>query len=128
MIETPAGGTRQWYDPFQRQSGSTTMQVPYGFLQHTVGADGEGVDCFVGPDRTATHAFVISTKRGPDFTRLDEQKIMLGFPTQQAAEHAFRAHYDDDRFQAHVEPIPMWDLRNRLQTMRNGWLRGRWAS
>jgi len=95
-IENPVGSTRSWTDVAGR-SGTTVMQHAYGRVARTKGADGDGYDCFLGPDPDAPFVWIIDQKV-PETGAFDEQKAMLGFDNAHAATAAYHAHYDDPRF------------------------------
>jgi len=48
IIENTVGSIRKGIDPDGKE-WSTTMMNPYGYFEGTIGADGDGVDVFLGP-------------------------------------------------------------------------------
>jgi len=93
-IENKNGSIRKWSD-ITGATGQTKMQgVSYGYVQGTVGADGDEIDVFVGPDPRAKLVYVID-QQNPHTGQYDEQKCFLGFPNQHTAEAAYRLHYDN---------------------------------
>jgi hypothetical protein len=88
---------------------ATKMLWHYGECRGTVGADGDPVDVFVGPDPFAPYVFVIQAKF-PGSRAFDETKSMLGFANQAEAVKAFRAAYDKPGFFKSVVrwPIGAW--------------------
>lgn len=97
-IETARGQTRTWYDPETDEHGETTMLYDYGYVRGSVGADGDHVDVFVGPDPNAPEVYIVDQMKRPAFRSFDEQKVMLGFPSLDAARAAYLKHYNDPRF------------------------------
>ncbi|AMQ76134.1 hypothetical protein [Pseudomonas phage NP3] len=73
LIENPRGSIRQGKDGSWR----VQMKHHYGFIKGTKGADGDEVDCFVGPNLGSKRVFVVNqvNKEG----QFDEHKCMLGF-------------------------------------------------
>jgi len=62
----------------------------YGFIPKTKGGDGDGLDVFIGTNKTAPEAFwAIQTKPDGSF---DEYKVFLGFDNRDAAMAAYRDH------------------------------------
>lgn len=116
-IENPRGSMRSGVGP-DGQPWATGMLHPYGYIKGTLGVDGDHFDCFVGPQADATHAYVITTKKPPDFTQDDEQKAMLGFPSEKAARDCFSQHYDDPRFLGDMVEMPMDEFRAKVMTTR----------
>ena len=102
-IENPAGSTRSGVDP-TGAAWSVTMAHHYGFCERTVGADGDGVDCFVGPDPASDRVFIIN-QNDPTSGEFDEHKVMLGWNSPEAARAAYHANYSAgwDGFDSLVE-------------------------
>ncbi len=117
-IENKAGSVRKGTDS-DGHEWQTKMRFDYGYIRRTKGADDEGIDCYVGPDRQAQHVYVvkqhdIEAVKGwggetcpecgehvhdcacPEF--FDEDKVMLGFPNKRAAVEAYLKQYDSDLF------------------------------
>jgi hypothetical protein len=98
-IENPKGSTRHWVGPGGKK-GTTVMRNPYGFIEGTRGQDDEEVDCYVGPDPRALAVYVVH-QQNPVTKQYDEVKSFLGFSSKEAAEQAYRIHYDRPDF-------PLW--------------------
>lgn len=91
-IEHVAGSLRPWKDA-DGHEGSTRMLFAYGYVEGTVGPDGDEYDVYVGPDPSAPFVFIIhQTIRGSG--AYDEDKAMLGFPDPETARVAYAIHYD----------------------------------
>jgi Inorganic Pyrophosphatase len=88
-IENPRGSTRRGMDA-NGNSWSVKMSHPYGFIKGTKGADGDEIDCFVGPDMKSNKIWVIN-QNDPNTGEFDEHKVMMGFSSQEDARNA----YDD---------------------------------
>jgi hypothetical protein len=98
-IETDKGQNRYWYDPHGKgEKGVTKMKYPYGYIRRTEGADDEHVDVYVGPTEGSRRVFVIRQMKKPDFTKYDEDKVMLGFESPKEAKQAYLIHYNSPRF------------------------------
>lgn len=110
-IENDVGSTRSG------PGWSVEMSYPYGYIQSTEGADGDEVDCFVGPNPDAKNAFVIRAKN-PETGLYDEDKVMLGWDTPREAKYAFLENYSDPRFFESMETIPMKQLPLKLEQYR----------
>lgn len=113
-VETDKGQKRHWHDPHSGESGSTSMQHPYGYIRGSMGTDGDHVDVYVGPHEDATHAYVIDQMKKPDFKEFDEQKVMLGFKSASAAKKAYLAHYNDPRFFGSMKAIPFAEFATKV--------------
>lgn len=117
FIENPAGSTRKGKNsdgtPWQ-----TVMRHDYGYIAGVDGADGDELDVFLGPDQKATHAYVVH-QRDPETLDYDEDKVMLGFNSQEEALEAYRANYDRDMPLEGVTPAPMDNFKNALKDAKN---------
>lgn len=114
-VENKPGSTRSGTDS-DGHKWSVKMKHYYGELADTLGADGDPVDCYVGPSPVAPMAFVIhqrqlhgGTEHAPPGT-YDEDKVMLGFATKEAAYEAYAAHYGMDVGLPGCSEIPVEEL------------------
>jgi len=115
-IENRKGSVRKGTDS-DGNEWSTKMVHPYGYLVGTKGADGEPVDCYVGPDKEAPAAFVVHQHKD-DGKGYDEDKVMLGFRTKKEAKEAYLKHYDDPKFLGPVSKVSVERLRNLVKSKR----------
>jgi len=71
---------------------SVLCMAHYGYINGTVGADGDAVDVFVGPVPESLRVFVVNqVKRDGTF---DEHKVLLGFADEQSARDAYMNSYE----------------------------------
>ncbi|WP_275689486.1 hypothetical protein [Nitrosomonas oligotropha] len=89
-IEQPRGTYRTGIDQKTGKRWSSRMAAHYGYISRTKGADGDGVDCFVGPYPQSETAYAISQYIDG---RFDEHKIMLAFPDEESARNAYLHSY-----------------------------------
>jgi hypothetical protein len=115
-VETAKGSYRHWYDPHAGEGGKTKLLHDYGYVRGSVGADGDHVDCYVGPNQHAANAFVVDQMKKPAFVEFDEQKVMLGFDTEAQARKAYLACYNDPRFLGTIRTVPMADFKAQVLT------------
>lgn len=92
-IENRAGSIRDWND-LNGDKEQTLMSNHYGYVQGTIGLDGDEIDVFVGPDPRAKRVYIVE-QQNPHTGQYDEQKCFIGFPNQDFAERAYRLHYDN---------------------------------
>lgn len=92
----------------------TKMKVPYGYIKGTEGADGEGVDVFVGPKEDAADAYVVHQHK-PDGTGYDEDKVILGTESKEEAKELYLAHYDDPKFLGPISKVPVEKLQELVE-------------
>lgn len=95
-IENPTGSIRSGDDWW------TFMDYPYGYIQNTVGMDGEEVDCFLGPNFQSKNVYIVTIK-DPFTKEIDEEKVFFGFNNESEVLEVFYNHYDDDDFFDSIE-------------------------
>jgi hypothetical protein len=88
-IEQPRGSTREGTDP-NGTRWRCRLAAHYGYFVGTTGADGDGVDVFIGPNTDADTAYVINQSIAG---RFDEHKVVLGAVDEQHARDLYRASY-----------------------------------
>lgn len=90
-IEQPQGSIRRGVGPDGKEWASR-MAAHYGYFVGTKGADGDGIDCFIGPFPESKTAFVINqNNKGGGF---DEHKVMVGFMDEKHARAAYLNSYE----------------------------------
>ena len=92
-IETPKGGKRTGKSRDGKE-WSVTMRCHYGYINGTVGSDGDHVDVYIGPCPSAEVVFVIDQQHKSG--RFDEHKCFIGWLNKSAAVRAYRACYSDN--------------------------------
>lgn len=90
-IEQPRGTYRTGIDQKTGKRWTSRMAAHYGYISGTKGADGDGVDCFVGPYPQSEIAYVINQYIAG---RFDEAKVMLAFPDEETAKNAYLHSYE----------------------------------
>lgn len=103
VIENKAGSLRYGKQWVQK------MAHDYGYIKNTIGADGDEIDCFVGPNEDSEFVFIVEqVKENGEF---DEHKVMLGFSNIAEAKDAYFANYpqDWDGFKGIVEVDDFWE-------------------
>jgi SPP1 gp7 family putative phage head morphogenesis protein len=63
VVENPAGSVRRWTDEHDNTTGETRMHYAYGYIDGVRGADGEDVDCYLGPDENAPWVYIVRQLR-----------------------------------------------------------------
>lgn len=113
-IENRKGSVRKGVDK-DGKPWRTVMKHPYGYIKGTKGADGEEIDCYVGPKKDATHAFVVHQHKDTG-KGYDEDKVMLGFGSKEEAEKAYLKHYNDPKFLGPVKEVLMERFKKLVST------------
>lgn len=91
-IENPRGTIRTGMDI---SGGNWSQKMPhhYGFIRGTKGADGDEMDCFIGPNADSQRVFVINQNTDGAF---DEHKCMFGFNSAAEAKDAYHGSFSED--------------------------------
>jgi len=114
-IEHPRGTQRVIKNDKGKVVWNKYMHHHYGYLDKTKGRDGDEVDVIVGPLTQAKDVYVIHMlDKGPDVdARQDEDKVMLGFPSAEAAKQAFLTQYPESFFGG-MSVLPLAAFKKRL--------------
>ncbi len=89
VIENPRGSMREWRAA-DGTSGANLMKFHYGYFAGVIGADGDELDCYIGPYPESSRVFVINQQLGGEF---DEHKVMLGFPDMATATAGYLSNF-----------------------------------
>lgn len=119
VIEYKEGDERKWKNS-KGESGSTTMQYPYGYVKGVKGADGEEVDVYIGPDETSQTVYVINQRRIGDKRAFDEHKIMLGFSSEAKARSAYVSNFSPRSLgTALIGSVRTWTIEKFKKWLKN---------
>lgn len=114
-IENPAGSTRSGIDD-NGQEWSSTLQHHYGYIENTLGADGDEIDVFIKNhlDHTPKYAYVIN-QLNLDGT-FDEHKVVIGAETEEEAKVIYMSNYSEGwQGFGSISKISMKDLNTKIQ-------------
>ena len=88
---------------------SVSMPAHYGYIKRTEGADGDHVDCYVGPHTSSRKVFVVDQKDA-DTGKFDEHKCLLGFGSQKQAADLYLKGFSDGRGSARLGHMTEMDI------------------
>ena len=114
-IENPAGSFRSGIDA-QGNEWRIRMQHHYGFIENTMGADGDEIDVFVKNhlDHIPDHAYII--KQLDKDGKFDEHKVILGAETEDEAKEIYLSNYEQGwQGLGDIKRISMADLLQKIQ-------------
>jgi hypothetical protein len=113
VIETRKGETRGGVTP-GGESWSTVMPADYGFIKGVQGADGDSLDCYVGPEFNGW-AYVVD-QASLDGKKYDEAKVMLNFPSATRALSTYKAgHHRWQDIMLDWTPMPIDEFNEWLK-------------
>jgi hypothetical protein len=112
VIENPRGTFREGVN-LDGSEWSVEMPHHYGYIKGYEGADGDEVDCFVGPNMRSRDVYVITQNN--EQGEFDEYKCMLGFDDEQEAIAGYNDSFTDgwDGFGA-CQRMSLDDFKNWL--------------
>lgn len=113
-IENRKGSVRKGVDK-DGKPWRTVMKMPYGYIKGSKGADGEDIDCYVGPHKDAPNAYVVHQRKS-DGTGYDEDKVLFGLRNKDDAIKRYLQHYNSDKFLGPVKEVPVERLKEMLST------------
>jgi hypothetical protein len=103
-IENQKGSVRSGVDK-DGKPWHTKMTAPYGYVVGSRGADKEGVDVFVGPDKKAPNVYVVHQKK--DDGSYDEDKCVLGAESEEEARKLYLSNYDTKKYLGPISEVPI---------------------
>jgi hypothetical protein len=80
------------------------MPADYGYIRRTNGADGEQLDCYVGPDPSAPVVWIVE-QADLATGRFDEHKVMLGFGSREEAISTYTLGFSDGMGPARIRDV-----------------------
>jgi hypothetical protein len=95
-IENKKGSTRSGTDK-DGHEWHTFMHFDYGYIRGTVGKDKDHIDVYVGPNSESEIVYIVN-QNDPVTGDFDEQKVMLGFNSEEDAKTAYLKQYDRPGF------------------------------
>jgi len=105
ILENKEGTVRSWHNA--EGAGKTFMCYDYGYIPDTMGMDGDEIDVYIGPEEYSSHVFIINQLKAPEFTEVDEWKVMLGFDTADQATEAYMNQYNKAQFYGECEAVSL---------------------
>lgn len=95
---------------------SRRMNADYGELPGIPGADGDAMDCYVGPNPDSPEVFVIhQVDKNGEF---DEHKVMLGYDSETEAVESYLSHYPPGWKLGPVKRMTVWEFAEWANGMR----------
>lgn len=119
VIENGFFTPRVWKDEDSGDNyGASVMRYPYGYIPNTLGTDGDEVDVYIGPNTLSMWVFIVTQMKTPAFVEVDEQKVMLGFNSEDEAKDAYLGQYDDPRFFGSIQTMHLSKFKELLSSRR----------
>lgn len=116
-IENRRGATRAGVGR-DGKAWRVTMPAHYGYFKRSEAADGDHVDCYIGPHPKSRFVLVID-QRDADTKRFDEHKCMLGFANKAQALSFYKRGFSDGKGDARVGSYAEMDIDRFKDWLRN---------
>jgi hypothetical protein len=97
------------------QTWSRVLTADYGFIKGTMGMDREPVDVYIGRNLGSTRAFVVH-QLSPNGMGYDEDKVMLGFTSEEEAKKVFIENAHSPRAFGGITTYSTGDLYRRAKS------------
>lgn len=94
-IENAKGSARSGIDKGGKP-WSVSMPAAYGYIKKTEGADGDHVDCYLGPHLKSSRVFVVD-QLNAETGKFDEHKCFIGFSSASQARNCYLRAFSDAR-------------------------------
>lgn len=115
-IENKKGSVRKGVEP-NGKPWSIKMPFDYGYVADTKGVDGDEVDVFIGPNKKATHVFVVHQKQNkPGNAIYDEDKCFLGWDSADEAKKAYHSAYNNVDLFHSMTMMTFAEFKEKLET------------
>ena len=99
-IETPQYGLRQG------KGWMSAAPADYGYIADTIGADGDEVDCYVGPSPESKKIFIVDQNRLDGSGEFDEHKIVFGCGSKDEAKQLYLdGHTEGEQIFRAISPV-----------------------
>lgn len=116
-IENPAGTVREGVDETGKP-WRTVFDYAYGEIAETLGTDGDPVDVYIGPYADAQEVYIVRQMKRKKWDQFDEDKVMIDFPSLEAARTAYCNHYDDPRFFGGILAMPLAEFLLKVKAKK----------
>jgi hypothetical protein len=116
-IENKKGSIRSGTDK-DGHDWSIKMNFDYGYIRGTVGKDKDHVDCYVGPNPEVETVFIVH-QNDPATGDYDEDKVMLGFDSEDEARKAYLSQYDRPGFLGDIDEMDIETFKDKAFDPKN---------
>lgn len=120
-IENPKGSKRSGYSP-EGKYWESVMNFTYGYIDNSIGEDGDEIDVFLGPLADTEQDFLvyIVNQIDPTTGQFDEHKIMFGFNNPLEAKEAYLSCYEEEwKGLGSMDQISLLDFNSWIKNKSN---------
>jgi inorganic pyrophosphatase len=80
------------------------MPAAYGYIKRTEGADGDHVDIYLGPHKSAPNIYVVD-QVDAQTRKFDEHKCLIGFASAKQARNCYVKAFSDGKGHARLDAM-----------------------
>lgn len=117
-IENKAGSVRSGTDGSGKR-WEAHLPADYGYIRRTEGADGDHVDCYLGPDRDSNLVVVIDQHEHKN-KHFDEHKCMLGYKSERSAIDDYVKAFSDGHGRKRMGHVRVMSVESFKDWLKNG--------
>src|SRR6266853_361429 len=117
-IENERGSTRSGTGK-DGKKWSVKMPASYGYFRRSEGADGDHVDCYIGPHIKSPNVWVVD-QVDADSKRWDEHKCFLGFASEAQVRRVYTAAFSDGKGHHRIGSIRKMGVDEFKHWLKNG--------
>ena len=117
-LETARGTIRAGKDE-NGNPWEVLMPAHYGEIQRTEGADGDGVDVYLGQSPESKQIYVVD-QIDPKTGKFDEHKVLMAFPDQETAMDTYVRGFSDGSGQSRMGAVTPMTVAQFRQWLKNG--------
>ena len=114
-VEIIRGGVK-YSKTFKGEPWERTLKCDYGYFEGITGADGEFLDCYVGPNFTLPESkvYVIKQMR-PDGSQFDEHKLVIGCMSVEEAKALYLEHCHSPKVYGGIKEYTIDEFRKVIE-------------
>jgi hypothetical protein len=117
-IENKRGSTRSGKSK-DGKAWSVKMPANYGYIRRSEGADGDHVDCYVGPHIKSPHVWIVD-QVDADSKRWDEHKCFIGFASEAQVRRTYEAAFSDGKGKQRIGHLKKMTVEQFKDWLKNG--------
>ncbi len=117
-IENKKGSIRSGKDKGGKE-WSVKMPAAYGYFKRSEAADGDHVDCYIGPHEKSNRVYIIDQHHLHNGA-YDEAKCMVGFASRDEAVSTYKAGFSDGKGHQRIGKVTRMSMAEFKDWLKNG--------